>query len=77
MTDFLDQLEHNIECPRCKNNIKVTLGQIKRGEIVKCLKCNSELRLVNENGGIKKVDDELNKLKKIIDETKINIKFKL
>ena len=75
----IDKEKINIPCPKCGFENSVTLKQIGNQESVICGGCKRTIKLVDEDGsvcrGIKNVNQEVNKLTKLLKDIKINIKF--
>jgi transcription elongation factor Elf1 len=51
----------DIKCPKCNNEIKITLGQVGKGETVICDSCHSSIKLVDNNNSTKQGINDINK----------------
>jgi predicted Zn finger-like uncharacterized protein len=62
-----------VECPECKTENAVSLGQLQRQEQVKCMKCGATMRLGDVNGSVGKtvtaVNSAFDELKNAVRET--------
>lgn len=58
----LDLAEERIkvECPECKTENAVSLGQMQRQEQVKCMKCGATMRLRDVDGSVGKTVTDVN-----------------
>ena len=60
----------NVSCPTCGMKHIVTLGQVQRGERLRCSQCNSVIRLVDKGatvaGAISNVNSALDDLKRTL-----------
>jgi transposase-like protein len=48
----LDRRVIDVPCPRCELETPVQLGEIRRGDIIICRGCHSNVRLEDELGGM-------------------------
>ena len=59
-----------LRCPKCGIENKVTLGQIKRGEIIQCVVCATKISLEDTEGsvdkGTKNVQEAIDSLEKTV-----------
>jgi len=61
----------DITCPKCKATNKVSLGQIRREDIIKCHGCQNSIQLVDKDRSVAKamgnVQKSMKNLKKSIE----------
>lgn len=55
----VDFLQVNIPCPKCKIQNRVSLGQIKREETIRCVGCRFDIKLLDKEGSVKRNTREL------------------
>ena len=59
-----------LRCSKCGIENGVTLGQIRRGEVIQCVVCTTRISLKDENGrvakGTKQVQDDVDSLEKTV-----------
>ena len=60
-----------LRCPKCGIENEVTLGQIKRGEIIQCHVCTTKISLKDKNGSVEK---ETKQLQDVIDSLEKTVK---
>ncbi len=51
----------DIKCPECSHEIKITLGQVGKGETVVCSACQSNIKLIDNNDSTKRGINDINK----------------
>lgn len=75
----IEEQKINISCPKCSFENSVTLKQIKNQESIICGGCKCSIKLVDENGSVRKatknIQEEVDKLKRSLKDIKINIKI--
>lgn len=61
------KLEVDIECPGCKRKLKIKVENMRPGQKMRCLSCNSEIRFSGDNGrkAQRAIDDFEETLKKM------------
>ena len=74
----VDSWEIPINCRKCKTQNKVTIAQVKRGEIIQCVGCRAKIKLVDADGsakrGSQKVQRSLDDLERTL--RKLGAKFR-
>jgi hypothetical protein len=58
MEDFLFQVV-DITCPDCSFTNEVLLGQVTSEETIICLGCRIEIQLRDEDGSVRRAEEEL------------------
>lgn len=75
----IDNQKIDVSCPKCSFKNSVTLKQIENQEGIICGGCRRSIKLVDQDGSvrraIKNVNQEMNKLTKSLKDIKINIKI--
>ena len=76
----VDSWKIPLRCPKCGIENEVTLGQIKRGEVIQCVVCATKINLKDKNGsvekGTKQVQDVVDSLEKTVKKIGGSLKLK-
>jgi len=54
----VDSWEIPLECPKCRTQNKVSLGQVKREETIQCINCGTEIKLKDKDRSVQRGIDE-------------------
>ena len=65
----LDKETVDIRCPECGATNKVSLGQIRREEVIKCHSCHSPVQFVDKDHSVAKAIDNVQKSMKNLKKT--------
>ena len=55
----VDSWQVNVPCPKCKAQNTASLGQIERGEIIRCVRCGVDIKLTDKDGSVRRGTREL------------------
>jgi len=73
----LDNIEIEFKCPKCGFSNKVTLKQVRLGQVVICSGCHANIKLIDKDASTQRAIEEIEKSVEDLEKTieKINRRY--